>query len=239
MTDSPVYNEALVRLRNLLVKIAQSNDKDYYDMDKFKEKVLKRYQSVFSTEKLPQLTQEEFRSFLLFENNCHWKGLHRQWPKMCSDMQLLRDSLILLIDESKPIDERLDTVISKIKGMGRAVATGILLVVFPDKYGVWNNTSEGALKILNLWPEFNHGESFGKRYVKVNDILKQLSVDLNIDLWTLDALWWRLSKDDGIKEDADNTDPSEGIYSPSQGFGLEKHLQEFLRDNWDKTELGK
>jgi len=242
MSDTPVYNEALVKLRNILAKTEQGNDKDYQDMVTVKNEVIKRYQSVFSAEKLPQLTREEFHSFLLFENNRHWNGLHRQGPKMCADMQLLRESLILLVDETKPIDERLDKVISKIKGMGKAVSTGILLVVFPDKYGVWNNTSEGALKTLDLWPEFKHGESFGKRYVKVNDILNELSRDLNIDLWTLDALWWRLGKDDtdspALGENTDIT-VSSAIYSQTQGFGLEKHLQEFLRDNWDKTELGK
>jgi hypothetical protein len=195
MSDN--YNEALVRLKNLVAKVEQTNDKDYSEMVKIKDEVLKRYQPVFSPEKLPLLTQEEFRSFLLLENNKHWNGLHRHWRKMCSDMKLLRESLILLADDTQPIDARLDKVNNSIKGMGKAVVTGILLVVFPEKYGVWNATSEGVLKSLELWPSFSKGESFGKRYVKVNDLLNKLSKDLNVDLWTLDALWWRF--DNGMK----------------------------------------
>ena len=65
-----------------------------------------------------------------------------------------------------------------------------------------------------------------------------ISHRLNIDLWTLDALWWRIG--DGSVKDSENINAinSEKVEDPLI-FGLELYLHEFLRDNWDRTELGK
>jgi len=76
--------------------------------------------------------------------------------------------------------------------MGKAVASAILLVMQPDRYGPWNNPSESALRSLGLWPAFSSGESLGSQYAKVNEVLCQLSQELGTDLWTLDALFYGL-----------------------------------------------
>ncbi len=64
-----------------------------------------------------------------------------------------------------------------------------------------------------------------------------LSHHLNIDLWTLDALWW------GIGDELDKSTNSENITSEKIEdpliFGLEQYLHDFLRDNWERTDLGK
>ena len=73
-------------------------------------------------------------------------------------------------------------------GLGRAIITAILLVMHPDKYGVWNNRSQTAMEALGFWPKFERGESFGQRYANVNDVLLAVARELKIDLWTLDEL---------------------------------------------------
>jgi hypothetical protein len=129
--------------------------------------------------------------------------------------------------------------------MGRAVATAILLVMYPEKYGVWNSTSEGGLKAVavDLWPRFERGEGEGSRYVKLNAIFAQLCQQLAVDLWTLDALWYCILAEVGVVESPEPEPPDEAPpvverAAESQLFGLERHLHEFLRDNWDRTELG-
>jgi hypothetical protein len=77
-----------------------------------------------------------------------------------------------------------------VPNINKAVLTAILQVAYPDKYGVWNNTSERTLRRLGLWPKFERGSSFGQRYERVNSLLGELAKSLGIDLWTLDALWW-------------------------------------------------
>ncbi|MBI4828943.1 MAG: hypothetical protein HY804_09080 [Nitrospinae bacterium] len=180
----------LGRLREALV--AMKRDKDIEAIVSEKDAVLARFQPIFSPEHVNAITAEEFKSFLPFQNNRHWNGLQRLGPRICDNMQKLQKALITLLDEAQPIDTRLNAVVSQTFGMGKNIATAILQIHEPARYGVWNNCSEANLKMLGLWPDFKRGESFGDKYVKVNQILLKLQDDLKTDLWTLDALWWYL-----------------------------------------------
>lgn len=206
--------------------------------------VLARFQPIFAQDALPTLQEDDVRDFLILDNNKHWSGLQRLGPRLCADMPALRSGLAVLLDESRPLADRYDFAIGHINGMGRAVATAILLVAHPDKHGVWNTTSEAGLKRLELWPRFERGEREGSRYATINALLLELCAELQIDLWTLDALWYYLLLDEPIVKPPpsvpvvigpDNSGDDLGV----QAFGLERHLHEFLRDNWTRTELGK
>ncbi|HHU83327.1 MAG TPA: DUF1016 domain-containing protein [Firmicutes bacterium] len=224
--------DSLGKLREALASFR--NTDIYKDIVDPKDAVLARFQTVFTPEHVTAITEEGFRSFLLIENNRHWTGLHRQGPRMCADMDRLREALAILVDENQPVANRLDQAIEMVSGMGKNVATAILLVAYPDRYGVWNNRSEASMKQLDIWPSFDRNESFGSRYVKINQILLQLRDMLQTDLWTLDALWWYLNQESGICEQPF----SNALDKNEQRFGLERHLHEFLRDNWDRLELG-
>ena len=234
MKESAAYQDALGRLRGIAAALKEGN----YTFDfciSYRDSVLARFQPIFKADYLDKLTEEEFRSFLALKNNHHWSGLHRQGPKMCADMWTLRNALKVLLDEGRPIEERVDKATGDVKGMGKAVATAILLVTYPQKYGVWNNTSENALRNLELWPEFEGGETRGEKYAVINEALLDLAKDIGVDLWTLDALWWDL--DEVVEPPIDDT--TVGTVSEDQRFGLERHLHDFLYDNWDNIELGK
>lgn len=189
------FERAITHLKELLRLSAA--DGDLKAIIPAKNEVLEKYQPIFAPQNIPNLSQEEFTGFLLFENNKHWSGLSRQTSSITADMESLRQMLTVLTDESRPIDERLDHVNPKqnktVKGLGKAILTAILQVKFPETYGVWNSTSESGLRQANLWPELRWGASFGKQYRAVNDVLIALADRLGIDLWTLDALWWRAS----------------------------------------------
>ena len=47
---------------------------------------------------------------------------------------------------------------------------------------------------LGLWPRFDRGDLFGEKYVKVNQVLRQMHDALETDFWTLDAIWWFLDE---------------------------------------------
>lgn len=141
--------------------------------------VPEKYGSMFNLKNLDSLTAEDFKSFLLIENNKHWKGIHRQGNMITSDMDKLKTTLRLLLDESKPIKDRLDKIMPKnkpsfIKGLGRAVLTPILLVVYPNKYCVYNNVAEDGMKMFGVFPVFRN-ESFSDKYVKINEIVNNLA----------------------------------------------------------------
>jgi hypothetical protein len=206
-----------------------------------KDEVLNRYQPVFSVEHIAKLTEDEFRSFLLSKNNHHWSGLHRKGNSLCSDLPRLKEALGILLDEAKPLKDRLDTLLPPsappfMPMLGKALVTAILHVAHNDRYGVYNGTSEAGMHAVGVWPRFDRGAAFSERYIEINSILTQLAAELKTDLWTLDGLWWRVKSGD---ED-DQTPPTTPLpdEEDAQGFGLERHLQDFMFDNWDKISPG-
>ncbi|MCL9815279.1 hypothetical protein [Natranaeroarchaeum aerophilus] len=196
-----------------------------------KDSVLDEYQSLFQPDEIRSITEQEFKEFLLYENNHHWTGLHRRRSMMTEDMERLRDGLEALVDEEQDLASRVQTTKEMVDGMGKATISAVLVTTYPEKYGVWNNRSEEALKQLDLWPDFEYGSDFGQRYDRVNKVLLDLSNELNQDLWELDALLGYLVD---IEED-----PQEGLEdAESTGeFVKEKHLQQYLVNHWGQIDL--
>jgi len=189
MEGSQIYSQALEKLREVLT-LFEARNPDIKDIVSNRDAVLARYQPIFNSNTINGLREEDFRSFLYFENNHHWSSLYRQVNSLCADMSVLRKALKTLLDESLPLPKRFDDAVSQVKGLGKGIATAILLVESPDKHGVWNGTSEAALKALRIWPNFPSGSTAGQKYERINQLLNQLAKDLSVDLWTLDALMW-------------------------------------------------
>jgi len=201
--------------------------------------VIDRYGSMFHPRNLDALTKEDFKSFLLLKNNKHWWGIHRQGNIITQDIDRLRSALKILLDENKPLKERLDSLFPKnkpnyIKGLGRAVVTPILMVVYPTKYGVYNTKSAKGLKKVGLEPEFGRGASFAEKYVKVNEVLNNLAAENDMSLFQLDEVWSRITEEPRPTPEEEEQEAEE----LSTGFGLEPHLRRFLVDNWEDTPLG-
>ena len=236
--------------QDLIQKIILEKTNDPWWLESEK-KVIGKYGQMFNPANLDQLTKEDFKSFLLIKNNLHWEGIHRQSNLITSDMEALKKCLKNLLNETIPIRERLNQVFNVkgrgeyvIKGLGKAVITPILLVVYPTKYGVWNNRSEIALKKLNLFPKFVPKDTFADKYLKVNEVILELAQKYNISLWQLDGIFGEISgsspfdstksEEETIEEEAQE----HGVVDLAN-FGMESHLEDFLIANWNKTIFGK
>jgi hypothetical protein len=201
-SQDPRMTFALIKLEDLLNEQRESPHPDFTDITTHKDVVLKRYQPVFSPGHILALTKAEFESFLLFRNNHHWDSLHRVQKFMTEDMDLLREALATLVDENRPVRDRLNDLRperywgahSKVSHLGMPVLTAILQITQPDKYGVWNNTSDLGLKTVRLWNKHWDTQPAGDSYSEMNEIYLFFAKSLNIDLWTLDALWWIMKK---------------------------------------------
>lgn len=170
---------------------------------------------------------------------------------MTKDMPRLREALRILLDESRPIRERLNELVPArgpafVPWLSKAILTPILLITHPNQYAVWNQVSEAAMKALDLWPEMDRGLPFGDRYERVNEVVLETAKAVDVDLWTLDALWWRVETFFEEDESGDLDGGGEGLPPKSLAdepsaprFGLERHLHEFLRDNWHSISLGR
>ena len=228
--------DALGRLR--AAKANMQHDADIREILESRDSVVDRYGPQFQPGRIEQIDEEVLRSFLLIENNKHWSGLYRQSNRICSDMAATRAALGALVNESQPIEERTGPA-TEIKGLGKGIMTAILIVAYPDKYGVWNNTSESGLVALDLMPEWPRGASFGVRYAAINAMLIELARELEVDLWTLDTIWWYLSDDlEEIHAD-DVASALEEVRTTQVAtrFALERHLHDYLFDNWSQLEL--
>jgi hypothetical protein len=199
MNTSETLRFATARLREVLTKT--NEDEQVAGIIAAQHEVLARYQAVFAPAHLSHVTEKEFTGFLLFRNNHHWTGLHRTGESLCADanMPRLREALTILLDESQPIGDRLDRLIPNsaplfMEKFGRATITAILHVTHPDKYGVYNGTSEAGMKEVGVFPSFERGASFSHRYMEVNKTLHELASELGMDLWRLDALWWLMKR---------------------------------------------
>jgi hypothetical protein len=193
--NSKNYDQALEKFRKILS--SPETSQQVRDIIQSRDVVFARYQPIFKLENISKLSEDEFRSFLYFENNRHWSGLYRHVTTLTEDMNALRECIATLLNPTQPLSNRYDIAVGQIKGFGKALATAILLVSSPDKYGVWNNTSEAALRQMNLWHDFIKGKTPGKQYEQLNQLLLKIANDLQIDLWTLDALIWDVSPEEG------------------------------------------
>ncbi len=211
--------------------------------------VVGKYGKPFHPSNLNKLTKEEFKSFLLIKNNLHWDGIHRQGNLITKNMDKLKKALSVLLDENRDIKERLNSIFPRkennyIVGLGRAVITPILLVVYPKKYGAWNSRTEEGLKKLNLFPSFPKGASFADKYIKINSVLNDIAEKYSISLWQLDGIMGeitgyspfeiKISEEEIFQREAEEYG-IENIYN----FSMEKHLEDFLISNWQRTSFGK
>ncbi len=200
--------------------------------------IIDKYGSIFNPSNLNKLTAEDFKSFLLIKNNKHWEGIHRQGNMITSDMEKLKSALKLLLDENKSINERLDKIMPKnkpplIKGLGRAVLTPILMVVYPHKYAVYNSIVESGMKRFAIFLNFKN-ESFAERYIKINEIICNLSRKNNLSLWQIDEVWWQgnVSSED---KDLPIVEQQNVEIIKEEGFPteLESQLENLIVFNWE------
>ena len=186
---------------------ARATNENLQNIINSKNEILSKYQPLFSPTHIPQLTAEEFSEFLDFKNNKHWSNLQRQKGTLTQDMERLKSALFTLVDESLPVRERLDRIRPKnepsmVQGIGEATSTAILQIIGPDKYGVWNSTSRDGLKKSGFYPIIKKGATFGEQYTAINEVLIAVSREMNVDLWTLDALWFDyVGKDSIVSEE--------------------------------------
>lgn len=182
-------SDPIAYLRRLL---AAGNHNDVVQMIRDRDTATARWGSIFSEP--DQLDAGTFGQFLEFEHNRHWWGLQRRRDTLLRWFPTVRAMIAELVDSSVPISDRID-------GFGHPydfdhdVWSPILLVTNPAVHGVWNGISESAMRRLNLWPDTADTTTTGATYVAVNDMLQLVRAELDIDLWTLDALWWAAEKE--------------------------------------------
>ncbi len=173
------------------------DDKEIADIVSARDEVYDRFSKVFTVQAVLDITEAEMRAFLDFKENKHWSNLQRASAPIFENFESTKTKLSDLLDPTRSSAERLNSI-NEIKGMGHGIATAILHVSSPEQFGVWNGTSESAMKRLGVWPAFPRGSSVGGKYRLINDVLNKLRLDLRTDLWTLDTFFWYIDRNPSI-----------------------------------------
>lgn len=165
---------------------------DVTQMIRDRGSVLDRYGPIFRDPS--RVDVDTFTGFLRFENNRHWWNLHRDEAILTQHFDTVRDLLVDLVDPHLDIAARIDAV-GDVPGFTSDLYTAILLVAFPDEFGVRSAISDSAMERLGLMPDLSDTPTAGVAYDRVNEMLLVTANDLGVDLWTLDALWWGAEKE--------------------------------------------
>jgi DNA polymerase III delta prime subunit len=185
--DQAKVQAAAEKFKLLLPKVRTQEKRDR------DERLFKKFQPIFSPSHLPSLTAEEFARFTTFKENEHWTAIHRQNGSILKDLNLLKNVLSILVDESRPIAERIDEFRPRkkgkvIKGFGSAIYTAILYTLFPDKYPVRNRKTVACLKEFGLYNRTST-MSFGENYQHVIEVSHALCEAVGCTISELDGLY--------------------------------------------------
>ena len=101
-----------------------------------------------------KITPQQYRRFLDFDVNQHWTTLYRQ-VALSLNNDNFRYALAALAADEVNVADRIDEA-TKVPGVGIGTASA-LLCTMDGRWGVWNGTTEAALKKLGLWPIFQRG----------------------------------------------------------------------------------
>ena len=136
----------IIRAANALAALLPDAKSDPAVLQIFESEQLVRtaFASVFALDQIHSITEDHFRAFLPFNGNHHWTGLTRVGYRACDDMTNLRNGLAMLVDEARPLMDRYDQALKTIPGMGKALATAILMVAHDNRYGVWNGVQRSC-----------------------------------------------------------------------------------------------
>lgn len=237
---------------------AVTKAKSYDDIEKRMQRVYGKYKDMFKPENIKNLDIEKFLRFFSYIENEHWSGLTQNIASLAADPKKLKAALLLLLDESKPLRERINKVTGAgnqhgmVKGLGPARLSAFLNVASQGKYGIYNRISMEGLSKIGMNPASRRGWStldLGERFTQVNDVLKDISTQYNISLWALDWVWFaiaypeesellELEKNKKERPSFDSgSDDQELDEQQESGFRLEKQLEDFLEENWNNTIL--
>lgn len=119
-----------------------------------------------------------------------WSETHALAPRSARQAELLRGTLAVLLDEVKPLHDRLAQLWpAQIRAdrFSPGALTPLLHITAPQERSVWNRETESALTSLGLFPA-RPWDTVGGQYAAVDQAQRHLAEDLGLSLWQLENL---------------------------------------------------
>lgn len=220
----------------------------------------KRWTEWIDPEKIKNLSDEELKkAFLDYFNEGAgrhpFNAVYRD--RIVRDMERFRKTVAFLLDETIPVNKRLDQVLERggkyrMEGIGKGLATSFLMDLDPEKYATWNNKTDMGLNALGVRPTFDRGESWGSCYQKIMGVLSHIkSLKQGLNFLDVDHFLHIVSaEEEGIEAIKAVVEGKEIIKGVSEEIGqitdqrakmefaMEKYLEEFIEANFEKIDFG-
>ncbi len=238
------WEKAIKDLSKIQKKVENGDnleDREYRKIRVAFEGVRENYKHFFDPELIDKIERSEFLDFLKFENNQHWGMDQAADYRVTKSTEEIQRGLRYLIKDDIPVEDRLNDLLGRgehaIPGISNNTITALLLLRHPDQYGVWNGPSEKALKKLDLFPKRKYKEGMGSFYLRMNELLKGLAEELDMNLWVFDSLLWRAAKllpepkNKTVANDSESSDVHAWfIVANESKFRLTEALEDGLRE---------
>jgi len=245
------------QIKLLLNKFVVSEDASTWRKQRIEDH--KRWKKWIDPNKLDSLSDDELKNgFLEYFNEGagrhSFNAIYRN--RIIKDVKKFRNTMKFLLDGSVAVKERLDKILDKngiqhIEGIGKGLATSILMDLDPQNYATWNNRTIMGLDALGSSPEFERGDSWGTRYEKVLIEIKNirelmpeltfLEIDhfLHIVSATEEGREALMDLVEGKETSSEVAGTMSEITKERKDveFVLEKYLEEFIEANFDKIDF--
>lgn len=246
------------QIKILIDKFVSSEDADVWIKQRQDDN--KRWKEWIEPDKIGTLSDDKLKNkFLEYFNEGAgrhpFNAVYRD--RIVRDITKFKETTNFLIDESIPVKERLNKVLNDsgryhIEGIGKGLATSILMDLNPQKYATWNNRTNMGLESLGLTPQFTRGDDWGTRYEKVMDVIRHIkSLKPELSFLEVDHFLHIVSAEEVGKEAVNAlTEGKEVSTAVSQAmdqisreresmeFAMEKYLEEFIETNFNKIDFG-
>jgi hypothetical protein len=130
-----------------------------------------------------------------FAPKLYWKSFVENGVENISNL------FTFLLDDSIPADAKINKIVEDpesdkfIRGVGINFVSLFLTVHDHQKYVQWNATTDGALKILNMYPVRDRGEKKSSFYNKINAACQEISKVIGVDdLTVIDSLLFCINR---------------------------------------------
>ncbi len=241
------------QIRTLLDKFVSSEDAKNWREQRLNDH--KRWTEWIDAEKIERINDDDLKANFLeyFNTGAGRHGFNAIYrDRIVRDIRRFREVMKFLLDESVPIQKRLNDILDsngkhRLEGIGKGLATSMLMDVNPQKYSTWNNKTNMGLEALGLTPSFARGDDKGTQYKKVMDVLNNIkAVKPELSFLEIDHFLHIVSAEEEGKEAVKALTEGREVLTISRAmkqiskegeskeFVMEQYLEEFIESNFDK-----
>lgn len=172
----------------------------YYEENWSERKDRKAYYQSFTKDRLLAMSEDEFLEYISkLWSMLIWGNKKYVVDKLIADNGFitLKKQLAELLYGTKPIENRWDSFIKYVKGMGPATISELLTYSNPEEYVIFNRTTILCFGYLDIpdMPKYNY-QYTGRKYIEVCTIAKEIARELkksdskSYDLLAVDYFLW-------------------------------------------------